>query len=161
MPVAQCWRLERPMSDAPFYDNGLRFNCTRCSHCCRHEPGHVFLSANDLQRLADGLELSVQQVAERYCEIVDVELAQRISLRERSNHDCVFWVKGGCAVYEHRPLQCRAFPFWSVNLLDREAWQKLEASCPGVNQGALHERSEIDSWIDERERDPFLDVGEF
>ncbi|HUX21603.1 MAG TPA: YkgJ family cysteine cluster protein, partial [Spirochaetia bacterium] len=36
----------------PFYQDGLRFECTRCDACCRHEPGYVFLSQTDLRRLA-------------------------------------------------------------------------------------------------------------
>ena len=34
-----------------FYSDGLRFECTRCSRCCRHTPGYVFLSENDVERL--------------------------------------------------------------------------------------------------------------
>ena len=26
----------------PFYAEGLRFACTRCSICCRGEPGYAF-----------------------------------------------------------------------------------------------------------------------
>ncbi len=36
-----------------FYGRGLRFECTRCSRCCRHNPGYVFLSPVDLARLAE------------------------------------------------------------------------------------------------------------
>ena len=32
----------------PFYAEGLRFSCERCSACCRGEPGYVFLTKEDL-----------------------------------------------------------------------------------------------------------------
>ncbi|HQO67077.1 MAG TPA: YkgJ family cysteine cluster protein, partial [Spirochaetales bacterium] len=32
-----------------FWHEGLRFECARCSACCRYEPGYVFLSADDLR----------------------------------------------------------------------------------------------------------------
>ena len=34
-----------------FYKNGLNFECQRCSFCCGHSPGYVYLSERDLLTL--------------------------------------------------------------------------------------------------------------
>ena len=33
--------LERFAMSDPWYNDGLRFTCTRCGHCCTGEPGFV------------------------------------------------------------------------------------------------------------------------
>ena len=76
-----------------------------------------------------------------------------ISLTEKENYDCIFW-DGGCTVYEHRPLQCRSYPFWGANLESKEAWRGLAAVCPGANRGKLHSLAEIERWLKARQQDP-------
>lgn len=140
----------------PFYKDGLNFSCTRCNNCCRHEPGYVFLSQKDLNRLADGLSLSADDFIHRYCRTVDMFGFKRLSLTEKPNYDCVFWADGGCTVYNLRPLQCRSYPFWSSHLVSRHAWNSVEESCPGVNYGQLHSRAEIDQWLQKRLDEPLI-----
>lgn len=146
------------MSNEPFYSQGLRFGCTRCSACCTRESGYVFLSALDMRRLARRLDLCDEEFFLEYCEVVDLEIVQRVSL-VADDSVCVFWKDGGCSVYEDRPLQCRAYPFWGVNLVDRRTWARGAEECPGIHQGRLWSREEIEEWLNERERDPLLDVG--
>ena len=67
---------------------------------------------------------------------------ERLSLREKSNFDCVFW-NDGCSVYQTRPLQCRAFPFWDSVLSSLQAWEAAGINCPGINNGELHDGEEI------------------
>jgi len=67
---------------------------------------------------------------------------ERLSLREKSNFDCIFW-KDGCTVYQVRPLQCRAFPFWDSVLCSPQAWEAAGIGCPGINSGELHDGQEI------------------
>jgi Fe-S-cluster containining protein len=114
----------------------------------------------DLRRLAECLELSDEEFFLEYCEIVDLHLAQRVSLIAEENGDCVFLGDAGCEVYEHRPLQCQTFPFWPTNLLDEQAWQEAGRSCPGINQGRCWSSEEISECVKRRERDPLLDVGD-
>lgn len=140
----------------PFYADGLSFSCTRCSNCCRHDPGFVFLSRIDITRLADGLGVTAETFVDEYCRSVDIGGFTRLSLNEKSNYDCIFWENGGCTVYEHRPLQCRSFPFWSSNLASREDWESLASFCPGINQGTLHPREEIESLLAQRLEEPLV-----
>ena len=95
-----------------------------------------------------------------YCRVVRLSAIGRISLKEKDNYDCIFWRDGGCSVYPHRPLQCRSYPFWSPNLASRSAWDSLDPTCPGVNQGDLHSRTEIDDWLKTRLEEPFIDADD-
>ncbi len=135
------------MSD-PFYAAGLRFGCRRCSRCCRHEPGYVFLTREDLARLAEGLGLPQSEVLDRYSRMVRVGAFRRVSLRESPGYDCILWGEEGCRVYRHRPLQCRSFPFWAANLGSLEDWEQLKQVCPGVGTGSLHSAGTIRDWLE-------------
>ena len=149
--------------EGPFYklestETGLRFTCTRCSVCCRFDSGFVWLSRSDLSRLATGLGVPRGTALTRYCRIVDVAGFKQVSLQEQANLDCVFWIDGACSIYEHRPLQCRSFPFWAPYLGSRGDWDGLESICPGVNIGELHSADAIDEWLASRRRGVPLDV---
>ena len=139
-----------------FYREGLHFECQRCSACCRYEPGFVFLSYNDLDRLQQATGLSRTEFVQRYCRGVYINGAYRLSLIEKDNYDCIFWTESGCSVYEHRPLQCRSYPFWPDILHSRESWNSLYTSCKGVNQGKLHSFEEIQKWLKKREEEPIV-----
>lgn len=139
-----------------FYRDGLHFECQRCSNCCRHEPGFVFLSYNDLKRLESGTGLSRSEFVSEYCRGVYIHGAYRLSLVEKENYDCIFWTPEGCKVYEHRPLQCRSYPFWPENLENRQRWDALRIACPGVNRGPLHLYEEIEEWLRRRETEPIV-----
>lgn len=144
--------------EIPFYNDGLQFECVQCHACCRHDPGYVFLSQRDLNRLARGTDLDEASFKEKYTRVVDFGFVKRLSLTEKKNYDCIFWKEGiGCSVYEHRPLQCRAFPFWEANLVDKETWDATGQSCPGVNRGKLHRKEDIESWLRTRSAEPLLE----
>jgi Fe-S-cluster containining protein len=144
---------------SPFYEAGLRFSCTRCSSCCRHEPGYVFLSQNDLELLAEALNMKYTGVMQKYCRWVPAPGGgKQLSLKEKPGYDCILW-QDGCTVYRHRPLQCRTFPFWHSTLGSPEAWNNLTFSCPGVGKGTLHGRDSIQSCLDQRIAEPVITRG--
>jgi len=131
----------------PFYDAGLQFSCTRCSSCCRKESGFVYLSENDLSRLANEFQMSYTDFIKAWCRWVPFNLdRERLSLREKTNFDCIFWNEG-CKVYQARPLQCRAFPFWDFVLDSVKAWEPAGKDCPGINSGKLHSKEEITGFL--------------
>jgi Fe-S-cluster containining protein len=142
----------------PFYSDGVRFGCSRCSLCCRFDSGYVWLSRADLKRLQDGLHLSRQDVVDRYCKTVNLGGFKQLSLTEQSNHDCIFWRDGGCSVYGFRPLQCRSYPFWGHQLISRETWDETSRHCPGIGFGPLHTAREITAWLDARRAEPALNA---
>jgi Fe-S-cluster containining protein len=153
------------MSEQPFYASGLRFSCARCSSCCRHESGFVYLSENDLSLLAREFEMDYTPFIQAWCRWVSFERgSERLALKEKSNFDCIFWNRGGgCKVYRVRPLQCRAFPFWDSVVCSGEAWENTGAGCassrgcPGINSGELHARDEIENFLRLMENEPVIE----
>jgi hypothetical protein len=141
----------------PFYKMGLRFECTRCSKCCRHTPGYVFLSSMDLYALSKKINIDKQDFLNRYCRTIELGVARRISLKEKPNLDCILWADGGCSLYDSRPLQCRSFPFWNACVSSRKEWELHAASCPGIGRGPIHTREEIDDWLAQRSSEGFLE----
>jgi Fe-S-cluster containining protein len=127
-----------------FYTDGLKFSCKRCSSCCRYDSGFVFLSEKDLNKLSSALKMGANGVISAYCRwVTDVKGDEVLSLKEKSNKDCILW-DSGCTVYNDRPVQCVTFPFWTSILADEKCWESAAKSCPGMNSGELHTREEIE-----------------
>ncbi len=123
----------------PWYADGLRFECTRCGHCCTGE-GYVWVSRGRIRQIAEFLEMSVEEFSRRYLRRVE----NRLSLVEKENTDCVFWERdNGCTIYPVRPRQCRTFPFWPEHLKSPDAWRALAAVVPGIGRGRRHGAGEI------------------
>jgi hypothetical protein len=123
-----------------WYEEGLRFTCTRCCRCCTGPPGYVWVTEEEQAEIAALLGLGVREFSRRYCRIV----GERVSLRERANGDCVLLTPAGCSAYPVRPGQCRAFPFWPDNLRSPRCWEVVGERCPGVGRGRLYSRQEIE-----------------
>lgn len=72
-------------------------------------------------------------------------IADRYSLVERANGDCVFLhpKTRRCVVYPVRPRQCRSWPFWVANLRTPADWEYVCRICPGSGQGPLFGLEEI------------------
>ncbi|GIW86264.1 MAG: zinc/iron-chelating domain-containing protein [Isosphaeraceae bacterium] len=118
----------------PWYRDGLPFACTRCGRCCTGAPGYVWVDLDQIRRLADHLQLPLDEFTTRYVRRV----GQRFSLIERPGGDCVFWDRSaGCTVYPARPTQCRSWPFWPKLLASPEAWQEAQSLCPGTRAGPI------------------------
>ena len=143
-------------TSAPFYAEGLKFSCKRCSSCCRYDSGYVFISENDLKRLLSALRMDRDSFLKTYCRWVQNWNGDEVvSLKEKSNKDCILW-DDGCKVYEARPLQCVSFPFWETIVSSKEAWEIAAASCPGMNVGVLHSKEEIESSLETRSEQPTI-----
>ncbi len=141
-----------------FYENGLHFECTQCSNCCRLDPGYVFLSYNDLDRLLEHFDISKDQFIKKYCRIVDMGEHKRLSLIEKTNYDCIFWKNGGCEIYSARPLQCRSYPFWKPFLTDKKSWDIEAQSCTGMNHGVIIDKAEIEEWLRLRNLEKYISL---
>src|SRR4051794_10985472 len=125
---------------APWYEAGLRFECTRCGACCTGEPGFVWIDDEELAALARFLGEPPDQVRDLYTR----RTRGKRTIREKANGDCVFFERGkGCTVYPVRPRQCRTWPFWESNVESPEAWERTKQACPGSGRGDLIPAEEI------------------
>jgi len=125
---------------APWYRDGLSFTCTRCGACCTGAPGYVWVSTDEIARLAEFRGESPEEFSRRFVRRVGT----RYSLIEKPGGDCVFWNKdAGCLVYEARPIQCRTWPFWADNVETPEDWERTKEVCPGSGQGRHYSAEEI------------------
>ena len=130
------------MATGPWYEKGLRFQCTQCGDCCTGAPGFVWVNKAEIAALAELVGEDVASFEEQYVRNIGI----RKSLQEFSNGDCVFFDNEArkCTVYEARPRQCRTWPFWDSNLKSPEAWAETCEVCPGSGQGKLYQLDDID-----------------
>ncbi|NCB00894.1 MAG: YkgJ family cysteine cluster protein [Spirochaetia bacterium] len=140
-----------------FYKDGLPFSCQpNCLYCCAVEPGFVFLSQYDLDRLTSYTHTSIDEFIKTYCVKVPMGETSYISLKERPNHDCIFLTSKGCSVYDARPVQCSTYPFWSSVIESKETWENEKQWCPGINKGERHTKEEIEIEVNRRVEHPPL-----
>ncbi len=130
----------------PWYVSGLAFECTECGRCCAGpEEGYVWVTRQEIDRIAEFLGMNVDEFAKRYTR----KVGSRFSLIEqKSTNDCIFLTerdgKGrGCRIYSARPTQCRTWPFWSINIRSPETWALAGMRCEGINRGPLVPCEEI------------------
>jgi Fe-S-cluster containining protein len=129
-------------TDAPWYKDGLRFQCTGCGDCCTGAPGYVWVNKEEIAALAATLGVDIAEFEARYVRRIGV----RKSLNEFANGDCVFFdgQTRKCKVYAVRPRQCRTWPFWDSNIRTPEAWADTCRVCPGSGTGPLYQLESIE-----------------
>jgi hypothetical protein len=136
----------------PWYEDGLRFECTRCAGCCGGFPGYVWITREEIDRAAESLRVTPDEFIEQYTR----RIGGRYTLEEVKNWNCVMLRDAGgdsgCRIYPVRPVQCRTFPFWDENLREKEHWNHAAEDCPGMNRGRLYSCEEIERLRRERER---------
>jgi hypothetical protein len=127
-----------------WYAAGLSFSCTQCGNCCSGPPGHVYVTKEEIGRIASYLGRDDGCLDKAHLRRVGL----RHSLTEKPNGDCTFLIrengKTRCAIYPVRPLQCRTWPFWTKNLHSPEAWNEAHKKCPGMNKGKHYDYVQIE-----------------
>jgi Fe-S-cluster containining protein len=153
----------------PWYADGLKFTCTQCGNCCGGAPGFVWVNRDDVVRIADFLQITPEEMVERYCRKINGRWSLNEGPGPGSEYDCTFLREekvsrrspdgGGtiklarryCSVYAVRPLQCRTWPFWRENLTSRRMWDHSAERCHGMNHGKRHfTREQVDAIRDAR-----------
>ncbi|MEL7238993.1 MAG: YkgJ family cysteine cluster protein [Planctomycetota bacterium] len=151
--------MQLPVMDANdaglWYAGGLKFRCTCCGNCCTGPTGYVWVSDEEIHKLADHLGEPEVEVRRRFVR----KIGKRQSFKERrepnGDYDCVFLkpLPGddpngkrvrGCSIYEVRPLQCRTWPFWDGLLDEPESWDSAAEHCPGMNRGKSYDVEHIE-----------------
>jgi Fe-S-cluster containining protein len=111
----------------------MRFECQPgCTKCCEQQ-GFVYLTEEDIPRLATYLGMTVAAFETRY-----VYRTRRLRrLRVPRHAQCEFLKDGGCSVHAAKPFQCATFPFWPELVGNKRNWRKTGDWCPGVGKGEL------------------------
>ena len=115
-----------------WWTEGVHFACQPdCGRCCDEPGGIVYLSRADAQRLADHAGLSVKEFLKRDC---TTTLDGRYVLRSNQSDGICIYLDGNkqCSIYQVRPQQCKAFPWWAENLRSKRSWKQVKATCPGL-----------------------------
>jgi Fe-S-cluster containining protein len=111
----------------------MRFQCQAgCTACC-DQQGFVYLTEEDIPRLAGFVKLTTMAFEARY--VFRTKNLRR--LRVPRHAQCEFLKDGGCSVHPAKPLQCRAFPYWPELVGNKRNWEKTGNWCPGVGKGKL------------------------
>jgi Fe-S-cluster containining protein len=118
----------------PWYKDGLKFKCTECGKCCTGKPGYVWVTEEEIEKIAQFLDIPLKKVMHTYIR----QKNNRYALIEKpsQNHDCVFLKDRKCQIYGVRPGQCRTFPWWIQNLKSPESWAEAAKECEGINNDA-------------------------
>jgi Fe-S-cluster containining protein len=126
-----------------WYKDGLQFGCKVCGRCCGGEPGYVWVSTEEINRMAEKMGIVAGLFEDSFVKPVRGRMR---SLKERPNGDCVLLneTTHGCMVYEERPIQCRTWPFWMRNIDSPKSWKATAKFCPGCNRGKLYTLDEIE-----------------
>ncbi len=160
--------IDGEKSEAPWYAGGLKFTCTQCGNCCTGGPGYVWLTREEIRRLATFLKLTPEETVEKYCRKINGRFSLKEHRNSRGEYDCIFLTeekvekrttdgekivltRRGCPVYPVRPLQCRTWPFWPENLTSEEEWDHLSRRCHGMNHGRKFSLDEIHEIRDARD----------
>lgn len=86
------------------------FSCRRCGGCCRGE-GYVWLTDDDIQRIARFLGLTPKDFVKRYCRRVEGTGDIALIDQDDAAMSCVFLNEDGCVVNDVKPVQCVGFPY--------------------------------------------------
>ncbi|EKD52220.1 MAG: hypothetical protein ACD_62C00083G0022 [uncultured bacterium] len=125
---------------ACFFDDGIRFECQQCGACCTGDPGTIYVSAEEIKKIAAHNKRPIKRFVKEYL----YPFKDSYSIREHGDGRCYFFETGrGCTIYAVRPQQCRTFPFWFSNLRNEAYWQVIANGCPGIGKGRCFSKGEI------------------
>ena len=126
----------------PWYKDGIHFTCTQCGNCCTGAPGVVWVSDEEIRKIADLTGRSTGEIRLLHTR----RIGHRTSLNEHANGDCTFFDgrTRRCTIYQARPTQCRTWPFWKSNLSTPADWESIQKDCPGAGRGAFVSLEQIE-----------------
>jgi Fe-S-cluster containining protein len=112
----------------------MRFSCQPgCTRCCTQQ-GWVYLSVEDVPRMAAFLGMSEDEFQRQYV----YSTKHHLRLRRRQGQ-CPFLKADGCSVHPVKPTHCRVFPFWPELIPEPiKAKRELRETarwCPGIGKG--------------------------
>ena len=111
--------------------SGVKFSCQSVENVARTWRD-CLSSKHDAQRISAGLNLSVTDWLERDCQQT---LDGRYILKSRESDGICIYLSDdkSCNIYQTRPQQCAAYPWWAENLATERSWQQAKLECPGLS----------------------------
>jgi len=127
--------------DPSIFTKGIHFECQGCGCCCRNRGkyNYVYVSLPERRRLARHFRLSTRAFTIRYCDKTDGFFHLR-----NPEKDCLFLKGNRCRVYRTRPEQCRTWPFWIENMIEKVWFRDILKDCPGIGTGPLWGAKQIE-----------------
>lgn len=134
-----------------WYREGVNFSCTGCGKCCSGGPGAVWVAKDEIKKIAEYLNLSVEDFRQKYVH----RLFGRDSLKDApSGKECIFLKGKFCTIYEVRPVQCQTYPWWPGIMRSPELWQDEAKWCEGIGGGdAVVPAEKINRELERYQRD--------
>jgi len=122
---------------------GRKFSCTMCGNCC-FGSGVVHLREGEIEKMAQHLEIPIEEFVKKYNIKYSIELDKIVILITREQDRCPLLTEDNkCSVHAVKPVECITYPFWSELLDDEEEWEAAKAFCPGLDSGKKYSYKEI------------------
>jgi len=123
------------MTEQSKYQLSDIFICTMCGYCCQGETT-VSLDDDDRKRMVEKLEMTRDEVKEKYWRVTGSIIQMKIV-----DGHCIFYdEKSGCSVHEGRPWRCGQWPLHPSILFDKNNFETIRESCPGINREISYEK---------------------
>lgn len=94
------------------------FHSTACNlcdaRCCRGPKGYIWITKSRAIEIAESLNMTFDRFSAHYLRLVCGSLSLREVYVAPHEYACIALDQktNQCTIYEHRPEQCRSFPFW-------------------------------------------------
>ncbi len=108
------------------------FKCSSCEgNCCIGESGYIWITKDEIEKLAEFLDVSVDEVIENSLQKIGYKYSINEVKLSNTNYACKFFdlVKKQCSIYTVRPSQCRSFPFWDYY---KDKIDEVKEECPAI-----------------------------
>ena len=93
--------------------------CNECPHqnCCTNSQEPI-LFENDISNLK-----SVGKFTEKYIQTISINNSPTKAIRKKENSsECIFWENSKCTIYDHRPFDCKVYPFDILKIDGKFFW---------------------------------------
>lgn len=125
----------------------FKFTCRMCGKCCRNRTDPVVLTGYDVYRVAQALNISVEEVVMNKTELTLGSQSNLpiLYLKERLDGSCSLLRKGKCTVHQNKPVVCAIYPLGRVYSKDTIYYVTQPDTC-GEEDG---KEWTLQEWLDE------------
>lgn len=113
----------------------MLFYCSKCGLCCgdtKQKPRCILL----LESEATDISNLTHQPKQHFANEVKNKAPYLYEMKKNSQGKCLFLEDNNCAIYEHRPLICRFYPFELKFSQDKENYTfEFTLECPEIGKG--------------------------